>query len=75
MPTLAEQCPSLGYTMTELLGKTARQIRALGFEIPPQVEDTRTLAVAEGIQPLVDISTHGKQTGYAWVRPVGRTLS
>ncbi len=72
---LAEQAPALGYTMAELLGKTAGQIRALGFEIPAAVADDRTLQEDAGLVMVVDVSTHGQLTGYAWIRPEGRTLS
>lgn len=68
MPTIEEQCPALGYTMPELLGRSAGQLRALGFEIPPQVEDNRTLGPAQ-LAVTVDVSTHGHATGYAWFPP------
>lgn len=77
IPTIAEQSTALGYTMPELIGKTARQIRALGFEVPREVDDDRTLAETGGVidERLVDTSTHGRATGYAWLRPAGAVLS
>jgi hypothetical protein len=67
MKTIAEQCGALGWTVEELLGKTAREVRTLGFEIPTTVPQEYTLHADENVP--VDISTHGKKTGLAWIRP------
>lgn len=64
--SIEDQCPALEWKVGELLGRTAREVRALGFDIPASVPQEYVLREDTGIE--VDISTQGRRTGLAWVK-------
>lgn len=64
--SIAEQCPELEWKVEELLGRTARELRVLGFEIPASIPSEYVLRLDVGIE--VDVSTQGQRTGLAWVK-------
>ena len=65
MKPIAEQAAERGTPMTELLGKNAHDIRALGFDVPPSVPDHMVLGADESDRP-VDLHAFGRPTGYVW---------
>jgi len=71
MKPIAEQAAERGTPMTELLGKSAREVRALGFEVSSGVPDHMVLAEDESRLP-VDLHVFGRSTGYVWT---GATLT
>lgn len=67
---IAEQCAARGEEVP--VGQTAGVLRALGFEVPADIEDSARLIASDS--PNASIVSIGKLTGYAWKRDAYESL-
>lgn len=52
-PSISNQARNRGHAPTELVGKTARELRDLGYLVPPQVDDAAVLDQSEPGEPVI----------------------
>ncbi len=73
MMTLAEQCEDRGMKIEDLIGKTIKEVCALGFQVENGSWPTKrdSFLLQRDLFPEEGVDTHnfGRKTGYVWVAP------
>lgn len=68
MKTMAKQCEERGVNVASMLGKTASQARAMGFDVPPNVPGRAVLQRDTPERSYV-ATTNFSRSGLLWVIP------